>query len=736
MTEKVVRCDLRPHNQADAALQEVARLLADRSEPDLSLLLVIDRPQTLITHALAYEELWRSRRVEKLLGVAVGPLILPGSLELPGIIGPDRDSGVIWVGDPDGVSWRLAASAISNAHPNDNSGAGLDKLIDILSTPQVFKKTLSLIADIPEGVANPGLSVFEVTASQTMFLAALSRSIKKMLDPGPADLHSRLAVPDGPVWTVDAVRSTVLPTGRLAAARDRCLSEAEELTETVEALGTPVALYGTGRLGARARALAARAGGELSDYRRAAHDLVGSPAMERADRFYDWGIRPIAGPNSASNDIATAIDASIRAGEPLPLVSLRLRDYERKLRAQGDPPYAEQIEQLSPRALEQRFTDPEPMPGPEPWLVAVGAIATALAALGHGFGIVAGLVVALTSMGLLGLTVVRAPGGHTADHSGSLIAGGIAAVFGLAGGIEIARVLKPPPAAGGIGFLIGLSLVIVATSWSWQVRTRRWRAALQVEDLVKVTAELTNVVVAAANREWSAGESLQDAMITAKAVIDGAASALRRYQQKVDRDLTLESARHGAHQEFDGLVSRGLSMLVTNALSPILRASRAGSPREHEEWASTRVGELLAQWDLYVDEHGPLDLPEFANGQDPQISVLGENDIAAITAVITTEPRDAMWQLCRSADIRLLDFGITKVPSVRFAPRALLFSVSNTFSVETEWIGSTKHAGLLRLVPLRPGVVHRTWLTDEPADGRSIADGPGGEPWVDGGEIR
>jgi hypothetical protein len=737
MTDKVVRCDLRPHDQADAALKEVTRLLTDPSKPDLTMLLVLDTPQNLTKHAVAYEELWRSRRVERLLGIAVGSFSLPDGLQLPWSMGSDRDSGVIWVGDVDGVDWRLTASAIANAHPSNQSETGLDRLVNILSTPQVFTKTLDLLADIPERVASPGLNIFEVTASQTMFLASLNRAIKKILHPDVAAQRTKRAAVEGLDWTVDQVHSTVLPSGRLATARDRCLAEAEALTETADALGTPSALYGAGRLGARARDLAIRAGTELGSYRTDAQRIVATPTPERADRLYDWGIRPAGSSGSSYGDIAAAIDASLRAGESLTLISFRLREYERKIRAHGELAYTEQIGQLYPHTLEQRFTEPERMPGPEPWLVAVGAIACAAAALGRSFGIVAGLVVALTWMGLLGLTVARAPGGRISDHYGPLITDGIAAVLGLAGGFELSREFRPSTVVGATGFLVGFGIVVATATWSWRVRTRRWRENLQDRDLARVAEELTNVVVTAANREWSAGEARQDAIITARATIDGAASALLAYQQKIERDLSHVPVRYPTKREFDEFVERGLALLVANALHPILQTPKPGSPREQEELANKEVTDLLAKWDQYVDYNGPLDLPEFANEPDMHVSVLNDNDIATIITIITSDPREIMWQLCQSVDIRLLDAGITRVAAVRFAPRAVLLNSTGTFSVETEWIGSTKTAGLMRLVPLRPGIVSRLLsltddaLTDEPP---AAGGGPEGQKPTDSQE--
>jgi hypothetical protein len=235
---------------------------------------------------------------------------------------------------------------------------------------------------------------------------------------------------------------------------------------------------------------------------------------------------------------------------------------------------------------------------------------------------------------------------------------------------------------------------------------------LKVDDVVKAAEGLIEVAVAAANREWSAEPMRQDALIRANSAIEGVGLALQAYHQKVDRDLAGDAARFKAGPEFDTFVGRGLALLVLEALRLILSALTSNSAQEHEEWARTRVMGLLAQWEKHVEDHGPLDPPEFAAGRDMHNDSLGDDDIAAITAMVVAEPRDTMWQLCQASDIGLLDAGTSQVAAVRFAPRAVLVNSGGVFPVRTEWISSAKHAGMLRFVPLRRGVVHRTWSTD------------------------
>jgi hypothetical protein len=725
VTDRVTSYDLRPHRTAQAALREVGVRLADQSHSDIGLLLVLDTPQSLAEHALAYEELWRSRRVSKLLTVLVGPLALPGAIEVPGSIGSDRDSGVIWVGDPAGVDWALSAATVSGTRQGRQDDTGLDALLDLLAIPAVFARVVALVAAVPDRVVSPGLHVFETVADQLMFLDALSRGIGGLLDVG---VGTSATAGEAARWP-SAVRAVIVPGGRLASVRDRCMAEAAELAETAEALGSATALFGLDRLGAGALDLAIDTGTGLLEYRDAVARLLGTPAGDKAMRLHDWGVRPAPGRAGEPADVATLVIRALAAGEQLPALSARLWDYERDLRAHSDMAAAAQIDRVCPPELGGRFTAPPPMPGPQPWLIGAGAAAVTVASLGHPFGVLGGIVTALAWLGLTGLTVLRAPGGRLARHRPVLLASAAAAAAGLAVGVAVARFARPPAAVGEAGVGVGLVTVLSAVTWSWRARVRRWAERLWVPDVLAAVGGLTEVVSAAASREWSAVVTLQDVLMRARHAVDGAAGALRDFQAGIDRDLSSEEERPRTRHELDVFVGRALALLLQRSLQQRVLAMLGSGQEDHEQTARADTDGYLSRWDKHVDDgHSPLEPPDFLNGEDLRGEdlrggALSDDDIAAMREVVTTQPTAVMWQLCQAHDTRLLDPVAGETAVLRFAPRSARAAFGVTAPVQAEWLSSSALAGVLRLVPVRGGVVRRTWSIGADPDGDTLVPG-------------
>ena len=90
MRRRVVALNLR-NLDSDGALAQVALLLNDPAEHDLTRLLIIDDADRLPRHDMAFEELLRSRRVDSVLCVVVGRTGAEadgrtGRLEVPGAI--------------------------------------------------------------------------------------------------------------------------------------------------------------------------------------------------------------------------------------------------------------------------------------------------------------------------------------------------------------------------------------------------------------------------------------------------------------------------------------------------------------------------------------------------------------------------------------------------------------------------------------------------------------------------
>jgi hypothetical protein len=53
------------------------------------------------------------------------------------------------------------------------------------------------------------------------------------------------------------------------------------------------------------------------------------------------------------------------------------------------------------------------------------------------------------------------------------------------------------------------------------------------------------------------------------------------------------------------------------------------------------------------------------------------------------------------------------LPTVAFAPRLTRRQLVDVLPQDTRWTSSGTHAGLLRLVPLRPGIASTSWAAGE-----------------------
>ena len=90
-----------------------------------------------------------------------------------------------------------------------------------------------------------------------------------------------------------------------------------------------------------------------------------------------------------------------------------------------------------------------------------------------------------------------------------------------------------------------------------------------------------------------------------------------------------------------------------------------------------------------------------------------EDELADVAEAMRADPRGVMWQLCGAAETGALD--VSAVPrAVAFAPRRYRDSLPGA-PRGVRWLRADGGpAGLLRLVPLRPGLPDPRWTdTDE-----------------------
>jgi hypothetical protein len=714
---RVVHLDLRGHD-AEGALRRVHALLGDPAERDLTRLLVLDDTVEMTRHHRAFEELLTSRRLELMLCVMVGrPAAAEAAVTLPGNIGAGQGSGVLWVADTTGVDWRLAASAPATRRAREPHGdAGLRRLLDVLAYPEVFDRTCELAARVPGGVACPGLQLAGVGGGQEEFLFALAAAVERILDPdaaGPLPAADRIIeLPLGA-----AGRPTLVPGAPLNLSYDYGRQAVEAAVEYAGRLQEPGALFGS-RL--PVEEFAAAAGQALQELRDRLADLFAaahstgelSPAQRAV--IHEQGLRLAApeGPDRGKirESVAGYVSRGLEQETSLPRLAEALRSLERRLSPRGSQARIGELEVACPPDLLARLRRPPRFPPPGNRLAVAGLFAGALAALHGSFaGVASGLAMAALWTVLVAATIIQGPGGRLdRAAAGPLAVNGLAALAGVALGAGVGST-GPQPLVWGVGLALALLVAGVAVTASWRVRATRWRAESGVDGAAEALERLIALAFQVA-AEWSqvaARLDTVDALMRAKASVDGVAGRLRTYAISLRADLERIASRTWSG-DLPQFVQIHLVDLVTAALAP--RWSQpGGDPVEHERLAARDTGDLIAAWEKHVEDHGPAEPPPFAAERELPPPTVATGDRFGISQTTLHDPHDVMWQLCTAADLPLLDPTARSLATLRFAPRSERPAIESRLPPDTMWIPAARHAGVLRLVPLRPGLVVHTW---------------------------
>jgi hypothetical protein len=709
------------------ALQAVNRLLGDRSRGDLSRLLVLDDTAALTDHSEIFERLLTSRRMDHLLCVAVGPRAGDTrELLLPGSISGGRGSAVLWVSDPLGVDWQLAASAIAKVR-SGNGANGLNYLIDLLSTAEVFDRVCELAALIPGGIASPGLRLAGTDDEAASFSAALAVAIRRLVgsrSPSPGTDEPFTIQPNG------RPGASLAENGEICQYRDDVGASATSAAAALAELATVGGLVGFSQ--PQAPELLIATGTALAMFRdrvsgllRSAH-APGGLSEKQLDQVVRAGVRlpelpgiaedgtraavPRAG--SVTTAVRDAIAEDVRSGATLPRVSSRLALTERKLDPRGSASYLPDVDRCCPAALIRRLAEPGPLPPPHPLLPAAGALAAVLAGLAAGWSIAAGIAAGvIIALGWTGITVLMMRGGQVTRPAvrrratAALLAALVGAAIGAGAGVA----LKPARPVVIAGIVLALVIVAATAIWSWRARVGAWRRDLAPNEATGAAGALAELVVTVATREWSGAAAMLDEIARSRIVIDGVAQQLRV---------------HADH--YDGVESTGLqasrAVRLSNSLTPTLRelvlAVLAARPafgldgRAAFELAQAKTGELITGWTLHARENGALSPPPFAAMAGNGTSYADESEVAEIKEIVAHDPSAVMWQLCTPADLSALDV-VTRPQVVAFAPRLARQPLADALPRDTVWTSSGQHAGLLRLVPLRAGIARPKWSGED-----------------------
>ena len=348
------------------AEQAASSLVDFRTGPrDLRNLLVVDDTALLVEHAPVYALLDNAGRVENMLCVAVGPRAGNGrALRLPGNLGGTQGSPVLWVGDPAGIDWRMAAATVAIGHPPGKI-SGLDHLVELLLVQDMFKRVYSTVTGkVPGRVASPGLWLAGAEDEAATFAAALALASHRLCDPGPGaegPFPSLLPSQAGGVNLADGAP--------LARYRDEVAELSARAAGELGKLGGFGGLLRRGDGGARADIV--EAGAALTDLRDLVTQLLrdanttGELTSNQQRLLADAGIRfqpgPPASPSARADDqrpVYRTIAETIRGGDPLALVARRLTLTERELKRHGSASYLPEVGQRCPPPLLERLADP------------------------------------------------------------------------------------------------------------------------------------------------------------------------------------------------------------------------------------------------------------------------------------------------------------------------------------------------------------------------------------------
>ncbi|MFE0462036.1 hypothetical protein ACFW1A_22590 [Kitasatospora sp. NPDC058965] len=185
--------------------------------------------------------------------------------------------------------------------------------------------------------------------------------------------------------------------------------------------------------------------------------------------------------------------------------------------------------------------------------------------------------------------------------------------------------------------------------------------------------------------------------------------------------------------ELVATLARDLADATVTALEPYWRAMTLGrTTRQSEQRTADRVGELLALARRHLQRNGVLSAPPFAQPErgeraDPA-GLLGLDIQQVADLAGPFADRRTVVELTGEEQHRLLSPALDRVGWLHFAPAALhpaIREVTGGAALREGsevWTGSSRYAGLIKLVPLRPDALRAVRRRE---DGSGSAGGYG-----------
>ncbi|CAM3951174.1 hypothetical protein [Nocardiopsis rhodophaea] len=742
----VHRLDLRGLTR-DESRKTVRAVFGPGTPPtDSARALVLDETGRLVDHADSYEDIFNSGRVQTMVCVAVGPperTAARRTLNRPGQIGPERGIATLWVDDETGVGWTLhppgPASPFPGAVPESRIGA--DRLVEVLSHPEVFDRVVELSGELPEAAASPGLYWVGAESGEDAVTAALLRAAfaltAKPSGSGSSAPTATARSSGSPlVDLVEGVRRPSVATddpgnGELAARERRLRHALGRADGSLESLSGWLGVFGTASP-ARLRASELPAvGAALADYRdyvvalfTRLNTLTGEPLAAELARA-GIAVRPV--PPEESREAVDALrrraESRLARGGAVTEVAADLDRVAAHVSPPGSAAEMPRVRHAVPSGLVDALEDPPgfPAPGPVSGLLAAAFAAPLFPALAGWWtgalagGLLAALWLVMFAVLLARCRPLRGAAPTLAVHAGAAVGGVLAGLWiGAASGLSVEL---GPPVVVLVGSVVGGVVAAWSLAGSWTARIRAWRSSIPLDAVDPAASGLTRLVNAVARDEWALGAArrhLADLTRSAAGATRAATHALTEATERLPTPATPPAEA----SDLVPVLRADLTSLVRTAVAPIWSGLRAGQVRDLYDSVHDGTSDLVAEYLQHLRTEGPYVPPRFvAPGEERTIAVSGDPE--RLLRALHRPPGDRMLQLCDPAHLSLLSTGAGAARGVRFAPmsvRPAMFGGGREAPSDTVWTAGGRLTGLLRLVPLRSGVMTTLWSNEPPGD--------------------
>ncbi|WP_159944401.1 MULTISPECIES: hypothetical protein [unclassified Nocardiopsis] len=725
--------------------------------------LVLDGTELLLDHGPAYVEAFTGGRVRSLVCVVCGSPSDDGSgrrvLERPGELGPERGVATLWVSHETGVDWGLLPPGTPRPHPDAAPGsrAGVAHLVEVLSQAEVFDQIVELSRRMPDAAASPGLSWAGPEGGSDAVASALARAVRDFTDPdrgGPGPSAESAPGPRGGILA-DLVRGTHRPTpgdghpgtGELAGHERRLR---DDVADAEAALAAASGWGGVLAAPVRIReAELARVGGSLSGYRERVRSLLSRLSSLGGERLAAELERAgLRGRPPGPEDVEEAVGALARRaeerlsrGSSVTGVAADLDRVAERVSPRGSAAALPRADRAAPDEVIAALSSPPPFPLPRTLsgLLPAAFLLPLLPALTGGWaGPVGALVLALGWVGALaaGLRSARGPGAGRpllAVHAVTAFAGALAGT-GLGGLLRTDSLPPgpPPPLLLGAALAVSAAAGTVVLVRTWTGLARRWRDQVGLARAGAAASALTSLVNETAREEWYPGPQRRRLADTARA----AASAARAVADALSESVPGPGAPSRL-PELEAVLYSDLAALARTCLEDLWARPRADGPvRDPYERTRATAADLMEEYRGHLDRVGPHAPPRFADPDLPR-RIYGGSGLDRAVRTLLRQPEERMLQLCDPVHLPLLRDTASAVAVVRFAPRSLRGQLHHDGHGErapeiaqgTVWTHGGRLTGLVRLVPLRHGVVRTRWSgAREPDPGSDPAGGSAEAP--------